>query len=111
MEECDPELHRDVPINKLMLKKIALTDGAEFAFRAKVLASEDVKTKIEQVGTEGLSHLWTYDIEEECRRRVRNDYVVVNIEIAEPQALRVVQELRVTFADQLGTLGKTNYGQ
>ena len=45
-----------------------------------------------------------------CELAFKNDIVKLTIEIANPRVLEVVKDIRVTFSDMLGTIGKQSKG-
>ena len=41
-----------------------------------------------------------------CKQMYKNDLVKITLQIAEPQAQQLITDMRVTFADTLGIVGK-----
>lgn len=41
-----------------------------------------------------------------CRQMYKNDLVKITLQVSEPQAQQLIMDVRVTFADTLGIVGK-----
>ena len=48
----------------------------------------------------------TWEVNKVCREKYRNDVVKLTLQIAAPEAMQIKKDVRVTFADQLGVIGK-----
>ena len=48
----------------------------------------------------------TWEVNNVCRQMYKNNVVKVTLQIASPEALQIKRDIRVTFADQLGVVGK-----
>ena len=48
----------------------------------------------------------TWETSNVCRKKYRNDVVKLTLQIASPKAMQIKKDVRVTFADQLGVIGK-----
>ena len=68
-----------------------------------------VETTINDEGREGTSleyGLPTWEINKVCKQKYRNDVVKVTLQIAVPESMQIKRDLRVTFSDQIGVIGK-----
>ena len=48
----------------------------------------------------------TWEVNKVCKEKYRNDVVKLTLQIAAPEAMQIKKDVRVTFADQLGVIGK-----
>ena len=47
-----------------------------------------------------------FDLEAVCSAKIRNDMAIVDLEMSQPFILMIQRDVRVTFVEQLGMLGK-----
>ena len=48
----------------------------------------------------------TWEVNKVCKEKYRNDLVKLTLQIAAPEAMQIKKDVRVTFPDQLGVIGK-----
>ena len=73
------------------------------------LLKQDMPSVVRTLHDEEISFeygLPTWEVNKVCKEEYRNDLVKLTLQIAAPEAMQIKKDVRVTFPDQLGVIGK-----
>ena len=65
-----------------------------------------VEKTIHDTETSFVYGLPTWEANKVCKLKYRNDVAKITLQIAVPESMQIKRDVRVTFADQIGVIGK-----